>query len=67
MLQELNRRLEGLSYCSLRMFQDSSGSVWLEDFGAGRGKDPVRIGTLADARGLVESLENEERMVAVMS
>ena len=67
MLQELNRRLETLSYCNLRMFQDSTGSVWLEDLRNGSIHDPVWIGTLSDATRYVETLEREERMVAVMS
>ncbi len=67
MLQELNSRLEALSFCKMRMFQDSSGSVWLEDLGVGTSTAPVKIGTLSDAKGYVEALEKEERMVAVMS
>ena len=67
LLQELNRRLETLSYCSLRMFLDKAGSVWLEDLRNGSKHDPVRIGSLSDASEYVEKLERDERMVAVMS
>ena len=67
MLQELNRRLEALSYCKLRMFQDPSGLVWLEDLRADPSTEPIRIGSLTDATGYVEAMEREERMVAVMN
>ncbi len=67
MLQELNRRLETLSYCTLRMFLDKAGSVWLEDLRNGSADDPVRIGSISDAARYVETLERDERMVAVMS
>jgi hypothetical protein len=67
MLQELNRRLEGLSYCRLRMFQDPAGMVWLEDLHAEASTEPIRIGSLTDAAGYVEAMEREERMVAVMN
>ncbi|HVP23915.1 MAG TPA: hypothetical protein VMS77_08395 [Conexivisphaerales archaeon] len=66
MLQELNRRLEGLSFCNLRLFEDSSGLIWLEDMGDGA-KGPTQIGTFSEAKGFVESLEKDERMIAVMS
>lgn len=67
MLQELNRRLESLSYCKLSMFQDPSGLVWLEDLCADPSTEPIRIGSLADAAGYVEAMEKEERMVSVMN
>jgi hypothetical protein len=67
MLQELNRRLESLSYCKLRMFQDPSGMVWLEDLHADPATEPIRIGSLTDAVGYVEAMEKEERMIAVMN
>lgn len=67
MLEELNRRLEALSYCKLRMLQDPSGLVWLEDLHADPSTQPIRIGSLTDAAGYVEAMEREERMVAVMN
>jgi|GEM_PF-2731651 hypothetical protein len=67
MLQELNRRLESLSYCKLRMFQDPSGMVWLEDLHAAPLTEPIRIGSLSDAAGYVEAMEKAERMAAVMN
>ena len=67
MLQELNKRLETLSYCNLRMFLDKAGSVWLEDVRKEFVHNPIRIGNLSDAVRYVETLERDERMVAVMS
>jgi hypothetical protein len=67
MLQELNRRLEGLSYCKLRMFQDTSGMVWVEDLHASPSTEPIKIGSISDAAGYVEAMEKEERMAAVMN
>jgi len=67
MLQELNRRLQGLSYCKLRMFQDPSGMVWVEDLHSSPSTGPTRIGSIADAAGYVEAMEKEELMAAVMN
>jgi hypothetical protein len=49
------------------MFQDPSGLVWLEDLRANPSTEPIRIGSLTDADGYVETMEKEERMVAVMN
>ncbi len=67
MLHELNRRLECLSYNCVRLFLDKSGFVWLEEPHASPSKEPVMLGSLLEARRYVETLEREERMVAVMS
>jgi hypothetical protein len=67
MLPDLNRRLEGLSHSKLRMYQDSGGSIWLQDLHSASPCEPVNLGSLSDAIKFVEDMEREERMVAVMS